>query len=189
MKNKMKRIGLSGISILVLIGGLVAARLWYLAEQGNFHPITAGEAYRSAQLDQDELEHYVQQFKIRSIINLRGKNTGHDWYEEETTTARAMGIVYFDYAGIGATRPPTAGELATLLKIYREAPRPVLIHCREGADRSGLASAIWKVVVDNESPRTAKAQLSLWFGHLPVGATQVLDQFFDQWTASRNVGG
>jgi hypothetical protein len=46
---------------------------WYLEEQGNFHPITSGEAYWSAQLDQDELEYYIRKFEIRSIINLRGQ--------------------------------------------------------------------------------------------------------------------
>jgi hypothetical protein len=32
----------------------VAARLYYLDEQGNFHSVTPGVIYRSAQLDRDE---------------------------------------------------------------------------------------------------------------------------------------
>ncbi len=55
--------------------------LWYLEEQGNFHPITPGEAYRSAQLDPDELEYDIRKFKIRSIINLKGKDVGEPLYE------------------------------------------------------------------------------------------------------------
>jgi hypothetical protein len=51
-------------AVLGLIGILGAARVWYVAEQGNFHPITAGQAYRSAQLARDELEHYIHTFGI-----------------------------------------------------------------------------------------------------------------------------
>jgi cytochrome c-type biogenesis protein CcmE len=46
--------------IVCFLAVIVAARLWYLEEQGNFHPITPGEAHRSAQLDQDELAYYQQ---------------------------------------------------------------------------------------------------------------------------------
>lgn len=73
--------------VLVLLGLIAGPRVWYLEEQGNFHAITPGEAYRSAQLDRDELEHYVRQYKIRSIINLRGERTGKPWYKEEIATA------------------------------------------------------------------------------------------------------
>ena len=47
-------------AFICFLGIISAARLWYLEEQGNFHPITPYEAYRSAQLDQDELEYYIR---------------------------------------------------------------------------------------------------------------------------------
>ena len=165
---------------------LVAIRLWYLEEQGNFHPITVGEAYRSAQLDRDELEHYIRNFRIGSFINLRGENVGEPWYDEEIATCRNLDVNHFDL-NLSAEKAPTSSQVQALLNVFRAAPRPVLIHCRAGADRSGLASAIWKVVIDGESASSASRQLSILFGHMPFGATQVLDDFFKAWASDLRV--
>lgn len=180
-KKKMLRV-LAGVLVLAAI--TVAGRVGYLEEQGNFHAITPGEAYRSAQLDRDELAHYARVYGIRSIINLRGARPEAAWYREEMATARALGIRHFDYGGIGATRPPSARDLARLLTLFLEAPRPVLLHCQAGADRSGLAAAVWKTAVDGAPAARARQQLSLRYGHMPVGPTRVLDVFFDTWTAA-----
>jgi undecaprenyl-diphosphatase len=167
--------------ILGVLAVLFAARVWYLEEQGNFHPITVGEAYRSAQLDRDELAHYVRKHRIRSIINLRGRRPDQAWYREETATARELGVRHFDYGGIGATRAPSPRQVHELLELFAMAPRPVLLHCRAGADRSGLAAALWKTMIDGAPASEARRQLSLRYGHVPVGPTTVLDDFFDHW--------
>ncbi len=159
---------------------IVAARLWYMEEQGNFHPITPVEAYRSAQLDQDELEYYLHKFNLRSIINLRGKNEGAPWYQIEITTCRELGVRHYDLR-LSADKTPSSAKIEKLLGLFRVAPRPVLIHCKAGADRSGLAAALWKVVVDDASKSAAKEQLSIRYGHMPLGPTQVLDSFFENW--------
>ncbi|WP_338669068.1 fused DSP-PTPase phosphatase/NAD kinase-like protein [Pseudodesulfovibrio methanolicus] len=166
---------------LGVLAVLFAARVWYLEEQGNFHAITVGEAYRSAQLDRDELAHYVRRHHIRSIINLRGDRPEKAWYREEIATARELGIRHFDFGGIRATRAPSPRQVHELLELFAMAPRPVLLHCRAGADRSGLAAALWKTMVDGAPASEARKQLSLRYGHVPVGPTTVLDAFFDHW--------
>ena len=66
------------ILILVLAGGYI----FYVLDQGNFHAITEGEAYRSAQLRGDKLEYYIRRYNIKSILNLRGTNPDSDWYRK-----------------------------------------------------------------------------------------------------------
>ena len=176
------------VGILGLIAISLAARAWYLEEQGNFHTVTPEEAYRSAQLDRDELRHYARKYHIRSIINLRGKKPGKAWYREEKATAAELGIRHIDYGGIGAVRPPSASDLATLLTLFATAPRPVLLHCQAGADRSGLAAALWKKAVDKTPARQARKQLSLRYGHIPIGPTRVLDTFFEAWASGGSDG-
>lgn len=160
-------------------------RFWYFEEQGNFHTITPGEAYRSAQMDRDELEEYSKKFGIRSLINLRGAHPGTRWYEEELATVRDCGILHFDCPGFEPDQPITFGQIDDLIAIFRSAPRPVLIHCQGGADRSGLAAAIWKIAIDGASVQEAKKQMSIFYGHLPVGPTQILDDVLDSWARSR----
>ncbi|MGE4421692.1 MAG: tyrosine-protein phosphatase [Pseudodesulfovibrio sp.] len=184
-RNKVLR---SIAGILGILAVLFAARVWYLEEQGNFHPITVNEAYRSAQLDRDELVHYVHKYHIRSIINLRGHRPSEAWYQEETETARELGIPHFDFDGIGATRAPSPRQVQRLLKLFATSPRPVLLHCRAGADRSGLAAALWKTIIDGAPASEARRQLSWCYGHVPVGPTTVLDSFFDNWPTAQKEG-
>lgn len=173
-------------TVLVLIGflGVIAGvRFWYLEEQGNFHPITPGEAYRSAQLDRDELDYYIRKFNIHAIINLRGQNEGDAWYRQEIETSRNLNVSHFDL-DLSAEKAPTQSEVAELLRLFRIAPRPVLIHCQAGADRSGLAAALWKMVIDGLPKSEARDQLSIRFGHMPFGPTRVLDVFLKNWQLS-----
>jgi len=83
MKHRQKTLIKIAVALIFFLAIIAAARLWYVEEQGNFHLITPGEAYRSAQLDQDELEYYIRKFGIRSIINVIGKKNGESWYMEE----------------------------------------------------------------------------------------------------------
>jgi protein tyrosine phosphatase (PTP) superfamily phosphohydrolase (DUF442 family) len=166
--------------LLTAVLFLPASYFIYMEEQGNFHVITPGEAYRSAQLDSDELRHYIRKFNIKSIINLRGKRTGRRWYREELAACEQLGCRHYDLS-IPADQSPSRKRLKALLRLFENAPRPVLFHCRAGADRTGLAAALWKAVVDGAPKKMARRQLSLRFGHFPIGPTSALDDFFKKW--------
>jgi undecaprenyl-diphosphatase len=139
VKPSQSKLIRTAAAFICFLGIIAATSLWYLEEQGNFHPITPGEAYRSAQLDQDELEYYIRKFEIRSIINLKGKDVGKPLYEEETATCRNLSVRHYDLE-LSANKKPSSHEIEELLRLFRIAPRPVLIHCKAGADRSGLAA-------------------------------------------------
>jgi protein tyrosine/serine phosphatase len=180
VKPRRKKIIKTAMALLCFFGLIAMALFWYFEEKGNFHSITPGEAYRSAQLDQDELVYYIRKFGIRSIINLRGKNEGEPWYEEETAACRKMDVRHYDL-GLSAGRKPSSHEIEELIRLFRIAPRPAMIHCQSGADRSGLAAAFWKIIVDGAPKSVARKQLSLRYGHVPVGPTYALDAFLENW--------
>ena len=152
----------------------------YMQVQGNFHPITPGEAYRSAKLDRDELEHYIKKYNIKSIVNLLGEDPRKPWYQEELQVSAEHNIKHYDIS-LSATQEPTDEDTRRLVEIFKTAPRPVLIHCKGGSDRSGLAAAMWKVIVDKEPKSEACKQLSILYGHFPIGKTSAMDHFFDHW--------
>ena len=169
---------------LTVILFLPASYFIFMEEQGNFHAITPGEAYRSAQLDADELKHYIRKFNIKSIINLRGKRIGHSWYREELRVSKQLNCRHYDLS-IPPDKSPSPAQIKKLLQLFASAPRPVLFHCRAGADRTGLAAALWKVAVDGKPKVLARRQLSLRFGHFPIGPTAALDDFFKKWQPGR----
>lgn len=170
------------IPIMTLVSGILlcASYFFYMEEQGNFHTITQGKAYRSAQLDSDELEYYINKYNIKSIINLRGEHPDELWYGEEIKVCAEQNVKHYDIA-LSSSKEPSEEDVRQLIEIFHNAPRPVLIHCQAGADRSGLAAAIWKVIVDKEPKSEAGKQLSIFYGHLPIGKTTAMDRFFQNW--------
>lgn len=176
MRRKMLSILIIIILMLLTTAAIYAS---YVAMNKNFHPITAGEAYRSAQMNGDELTRCIKSYHIKSIINLNGK-VEQKWYKEETMICAENEVRLYDLF-LSSHREPTAEEVQILTEIYKSAPRPTLIHCEFGADRTGLAAAMWKVIVDQESKAEASKQLSILYGHLSVGPASVLDRFFRNW--------
>jgi protein tyrosine/serine phosphatase len=156
----------------------------YMGVQGNFHPITPGEAYRSAKLGKDKLEYYIKKYNIKSIVNLIGDDPYKRWYRDELEVSAAFKLRHYDLS-LSATEAPTEEDVRKLIEIFKTAPRPVLIHCKGGSDRSGLVAAMWKVIVDKEPKSEAHKQLSILYGHLPIGDTSTLDRFFEKWDPTR----
>jgi protein tyrosine/serine phosphatase len=158
-----------------------------LQYEGNFHEVVPGQFYRSAQIDKSELEAVIRSYGIRSILNLRGANRGKAWYEDEITTSNAFGIAHFDY-GISARRVVRTDQIAAILDIVRTAPKPILVHCSAGADRTGLISALYLVKVEGISVEIADKQLSLVYGHFPylTSKTVAMDESFWRYIAGEN---
>src|SRR5579863_5676861 len=68
------------LKIAAVAVGVTAASVggyWgFLQYEGNLHPVVAGVLYRSAQPSSAELASTVQQYGIKSVLNLRGPNAG-----------------------------------------------------------------------------------------------------------------
>jgi len=92
----------------------------------------------------------------------------------------------------GARNLPLAGLEQAELAPPRG--RPVLFHCRSGADRTGLAAALYLMECEGEPLERAWGKgLSIVYGHVPVGGYAELDRFlalyrkdadrfsFEQW--------
>lgn len=157
------------------------AFLAYVAVQGNFHAITPGKAYRSGQLSGPALGSRIEQYGIKSVLNLRGPNDKERWYRDEIAVSEKYKIRHYDIA-LSSLREPKEADRRQLEEILRTAPLPILIHCRVGADRTGLVAAMWKVIAEGAEKEEARRQLTLKYGHLPVGGRFDLDRFFDRWS-------
>jgi protein tyrosine/serine phosphatase len=64
-------------------------------------------------------------------------------------------------------RDVSAVEVEELLGLLATAETPILIHCRNGADRSGLLSALY-VASMGGSEFYSELQMSPIYGHLPL---------------------
>ena len=148
---------------------------------GNFHEVIAGELYRSAQPTASQIAGWQDRYGIRTIVNLRGPNPGRGWYEAELAEAKARGISVVD-VGISAKHELDDKVVEHLLDTFASAERPILIHCSSGADRSGLASALYLAAIAKSTEAAAEAQLSLYYGHIPLWfvRAQAMDRTFER---------
>jgi protein tyrosine/serine phosphatase len=156
----------AGVLAVVLTAGSYAAYCGIIIYEGNFNTVRQGVLYRSAQPDKSELRFYARKYGIKSVLNLRGAHPGDAWYDGEMAAAHALRLVHYDYP-ISAKRFVTSRQIAEILKIVRAAPKPLLIHCQSGADRSGLVAALYDYAVAGDSAQQADRQLSLLYGHFP----------------------
>jgi protein tyrosine/serine phosphatase len=151
-------------ALAVLIGALVAYA-GYTIHNANFHAIVSGEAYRSGQMDAAQLSRFIQAYGIKSIINLRGTNAPV-LYQGEMETAKRLGVQHYDFS-LSAIDEITVPQMDEIIRTLRAAPKPVLIHCKAGADRTGLVSALYCFALKGETPAQADRELSVWYGHVP----------------------
>lgn len=146
----------------------------------NFHEVVPGQVYRCAQLDGATLAGFVRKHGIRTVVNLRGTCDPWPWYWEEARSTHALGINQEDIA-MSAGRMPSVNEIQRLLEIIDRADPPLLLHCRRGSDRTGLASAIVRLLLSKDDLDTARKQLSPRYAHIPIGRPAYLDRFFDSY--------
>lgn len=167
--------GLCLLCAIVLTGGYLGA----LQLTPNFNTVIPGELYRSGQMSPHQLKDYLEEYGIKTVVNLRGDNHGSDWYEAEVAESRDLRVEHVDF-GISARRELTSDRAAQLMAVLRTAQKPILIHCKAGADRSGLVSALYLAIIKERSPDVAKAQLSIRYGHisLPFIPEYAMDRSF-----------
>jgi protein tyrosine/serine phosphatase len=110
----------------------------------NFHWVVPGEAARAAQAWAGGVGAFLDKRGIRAIINLRGRNDDLNWWQHETAIANARGIAHFD-AMLDSRKLPTRAMLLRLIECFDAAPRPFLLKCSGGQDRTSFAAALYLI--------------------------------------------
>jgi hypothetical protein len=144
----------------------------------NVHTVLAGRVYRCAQPTGRDLEQLVKAHGIRTVVNLRGCCFPLPWYMEESRATHRLDVGQEDIC-FSAGRLPSLPELRRFLEVLDRAEYPLLLHCRRGADRTGLASAVVLLLQPDQTFAQARRQLGLRYGHLALGNPASLDRFFD----------
>ena len=154
---------LTGFGLLVCLLSLVA--LLYACQSAaerndahpkNFHKVSE-DICRSGQPSADEFAFLVTSGEIRSVLNLRD-------YHDDADEVGTLDIVRFDI-------PLSAGsitedDLVRILQTVKRAPKPILIHCLHGSDRTGAAVAACRIVFDGWTVEQAVSELmEPEFGH------------------------
>jgi len=152
--------------------------MWGPAELvSNFHWIIEGEAARSSQGAGVFLGSILESHGIRALVNLRGVHPQCRWWRKDEELCARLGIARFD-AMLDSRKLPTRRMLAALIDAYEHAPRPLLIKCAGGQDRTSLGAAIYVLHRKDWAAREeAMAQLGRAYRHFPKRGQEWLAAF------------
>lgn len=141
-------------TLLLLLSLCAAARPPEWAEPvalegvGNLHRVTTF-LYRSEQPTNAGMA-ALERLGVKTVIDLRAFHSDAD-----EAAGTALALVDFDIL----TWWVTEDHVVAFLRALRRAEGPVLVHCKHGADRTGLMLAMFRVVEQGWSKEAALAEL------------------------------
>ena len=143
----------------------------------NLHWVADGVA-RSAQPYLGFYAVFLTAHGFRSLINLRGHNPRFSWWRREKRICEELGVKHFDVKMSSRKLPPRE-VVAGLFEAFDAAPKPMLMKCSGGQDRTSLAAALYLLHKNGpDALAEARAQFAAWpYLHLPAGQQNWLKQF------------
>lgn len=110
----------------------------------NFHKVS-DDLYRSAQPNKKEMK-LLEESGIKSVINLRSV-----WGDKNEVRKTKLKDIHIP---MRAKKVDYTDILNTMVA-FRDAPKPMLVHCRRGSDRTGCMVAIYRIVFQGWSKEKA----------------------------------
>lgn len=95
--------------------------------------------FRSSQPDRDNFL-LIQKYGIKEVLNLRH-------YHSDNNSAKGTKLILYRVKmDAAAIQLP---EVIEALKIIKSKKGPLLIHCKHGSDRTGLITAMYRIIFQN----------------------------------------
>ena len=154
----------------------------------NFHWVVPGEAARASQAHIGLLGPFLVRHGVRTLVNLRGENRDLSWWRYETRVAEQNGVVHRDVM-LDSRKLPPRSMLVPLVEAFDQVPKPFLLKCSGGQDRTSLAAALYLIHRNGwQAMRAAEAQFARFpYLHFPKRHHRWLRAFLD--FAKEDAGG
>jgi protein tyrosine/serine phosphatase len=81
-------------------------------------------------------------------------------------------------------KAPSRERIAAAVQLFDRVEYPMLMHCKSGADRTGLMSALYLFSREGVPLAEAKRQLSPLYGYFKWTRAGILDAFFEGYLRS-----
>jgi protein tyrosine/serine phosphatase len=148
---------------------------------GNWAVVEPGVLYRCNHPTPGRLAAITRRHWLKTLINLRGAEAKNGADALTREAAAQLGLELIDIS-LQSRRAPARADVLRLAEVYRTMRVPALIHCKSGADRAGLAAALF-VLLNGGTVQAALRHLSLRFGHMKRSRAGVLDAFLLRFMA------
>ncbi|WP_280528983.1 tyrosine-protein phosphatase [Caminibacter mediatlanticus] len=140
----------------------------------NFSKVDEG-VYRSAQLLPWNLEKIIKKYDIKSVLNLRGR--GNYLYDLEEEICKKLGVEY-KVITISSRVLPSYEKLEELVNYLKNSKKPLLFHCKAGADRTGFVAVLWHVLQGRDVKWAVKKELKLSKAYISLSKAGRVKEMF-----------
>jgi protein tyrosine phosphatase (PTP) superfamily phosphohydrolase (DUF442 family) len=140
-----------------------------------------GGMYRSSQPSPAQIRRYQRKLGLKTILNLRGESP-YGSYPLEVAVCREVGIELVDLV-LYSRSPPSRRRIHLLKDTFDAIQYPALLHCKSGADRAGMAAALYRILHLGHPVEDAMKELAWKYGHFKQARTGVQDFFLASYLA------
>jgi hypothetical protein len=179
-KLRSRRIARRVVRLLAAATILVVLFVTWNQINHNFSQVQPGRIFRSGQMPAGALAQTLRDKRIKTVLNLRGSNSGQSWYLDELKTTLNAGATHIDIA-MSSCLWMSRVQLRALVDTLETADYPLLVHCAWGSERTGLAAAFAELLRPGSTMADARAQFSIWYLFAPIGDGKVMAEHLDEY--------
>ncbi len=169
-------------TFLALIGMVAAGIGWDYAVQKNFGTVVPGKIYRSGQPGEAQLEEWIEEYGLESILTMR---FGVPPYERELAEEHGIQLYHVPFS---ANSGPGRGHWKEIWKILTDEENlPLLVHCHGGGDRTGIVTARYRIEVQGWSLEEALREMNRHY-HLSLRYPALHEQLRERFEGAPGTG-
>jgi protein tyrosine phosphatase (PTP) superfamily phosphohydrolase (DUF442 family) len=172
--------------LALAIGGFIA---WTFLIWDNFGTVRPGELYRSKQMNCAHLAGKIRDYRIKTVLNLRGSHPEETWYANERNATLEAGATQVDI-NLSSCEWMSKAQARALLEVIETAERPILVHCAQGAERTAMVSAFAELLRPGSTLLDAEAQFTarhLYFGLGDGVVTRQHLELYETWLKKQSL--
>lgn len=145
----------------------------------NFHEI-AKDVFRSSQPTMWQLERITKKHGLKVIVNLKDENRNCPYFHFEEEKCQELGLELIN-VNISSRNFPRYEQIVRYKEIMENMDKPVLIHCKAGADRTGVFCTLYQYFVEGRDIKDTD-QLRFWpYGHFRYSNAGRTDFYFEEF--------
>ncbi len=147
------------LALLVFFGGWEIAKYQIVPKRLGI--VEQGKVFRSGRIAPHLLRKTLRKYGIKVVVDLTGADQRDASWQAEQKAVEELGITRYNFelCGDGTGNITNYARAISAIEQAKKENKPVLVHCAAGVQRTGGVIASYRLLVEQQQPATAYAEL------------------------------